>query len=305
VPFPARLPARWLGNLAARLALASGVGYIAAAYTISRFMTRPRRKPLSSFPDEYGLNYRETILETSDQVRLSTWIVEPNYSIGTIALFHGMRHNRAQMLSRIQFLTESGFRCVVIDHRAHGTSTGKLVSFGWYEAQDVISVSDYINANWPDQPKLALGISMGAAAITFAGRRCNWDGIVLEGIYPELAVAFKRRIGFSYPKWFASLYPAVVWLTQKRMNVRIKHIQPVQTVRELPPTPILLITGMEDKVATVEDVDRVRVSTGMDGRLVTIPNAGHNNVHEMGGEEYEQIVLQFLTATIKKEIAAK
>src|SRR5262249_40946839 len=142
-----------------------------------------------------------------DGVRLAGWVVEPPQPLGTVALFHGMRRNREQMLGRMAFLHAAGYRCVAVDHRAHGASRGKRISFGWYESRDVAAVAELVRRRWPSGPHVALGISMGAAAITFAGPGCAWDGAVLEGIYSEAGLALRRRIGPRYPKWFRQLYP--------------------------------------------------------------------------------------------------
>lgn len=294
MPFRAKKPAAWLGNLAARVALASGVGYLALSYTISRFMTRPRRRKIVETPAKFGLPFKEAEIETADGLTLKAWVVEAHGAKGTVALFHGMRHNRQTMLSRVPILHEAGYRCVLIDHRAHGESPGKLVSFGWYEALDVMATAAFVAARWGDQPRFALGTSMGASAITMAGRVGGWSGVVLEGIYPELSVAFKRRIGSYYPKWFRTVYPLVIWFTQKKLHVKIDQIQPVQVIGAFESIPVLLFAGTEDRLAPPEDALRVKRAAGERAKLVVVPGAGHNDICEVGGERYRETLVEFL-----------
>lgn len=292
--FRAKKPAAWIGNLAARVALASGVGYLALSYTISRFMVRHRRRKLTRTPADLGLPFEEVEIETADGLTLKAWVVDAPGARGTVAIFHGMRHNRQAMLSRIPILHAAGYRCVLIDHRAHGESPGKQVSFGWYEAMDVVATAKFIAERWSDQPRFALGTSMGASAISLAGRVGGWNAIVLEGVYPELSVAFKRRIGNHYPKWFHTVYPLVIWFTQKRLHVRIDQIQPVQVIGEFESIPVLLITGTEDRLAPPEDALRVKRAAGERAKLLVIPGAGHNDVCEVGGERYRDTLVEFL-----------
>ena len=292
--FPARLPAVWLANTAARVALASGVGYVAAAYTVSRFLTRPRRRKLRSTPRTVDLAFEPLQLLTDDRIRLAGWLVEPPAPRGTVALFHGMRHTREQMLGRITFLHAAGYRCVAIDHRAHGASRGKRVSFGWYEARDVTAVADLIRRRWPHEPRVALGISMGAAAIAFAGPSCGWRGVVLEGIYADVGQAFRRRIGRYYPRWFSRLYPGVMWITQRRVKVSVAQIRPVDAVTALADGPTLFVTGEDDFLAPPEDARRVAAAAGARAELFVVPGAGHNNVAEVGGPAYRERLLGFL-----------
>ena len=303
MPFPARLPAAWLANAAARVALASGVGYLAAAYTVSRFLTRPRRKVLRRSPADVGLPFEAIELTASDGVALAGWIVEPAEPRGTVALFHGMRHTREHMLERMQFLHAAGYRCVAIDHRAHGHSGGKRVSFGWYECRDVAAVAGMIEQRWPGQPRFALGSSMGAAAICFAGSACGWSAAVLEGIYAEVGLAFRRRIGLYYPAWFASLYPAVMWITQKRIKVSPEEVRPVESVRLLDEMPLLFVTGDADKLAPPEDAIRVAAAAGASAEMHIVPGAGHGNIAELGGEGYRERLLTFLEKNIRKPAA--
>jgi uncharacterized protein len=294
VTFPARLPAVWLANAAARLALASGVGYAAAAYTVSRFLTKPRRRPLRKSPADVGLPFEALEVVTGDGIRLYGWLVEPPQPRGTVALFHGMRHTREQMLSRMTVLHAAGYRCVAFDHRAHGLSRGKRVSFGWYEARDVAAIARLIAERWPEQPRAAIGISMGAAALTFAGAACGWRGVVLEGIYAEAALAFRRRIGRYYPAWFGRLYPGVIWITRRRLKMSPEEVRPVDAVRSLAGVPLLFITGAEDYLAPPEDARRVAEAAEADAEFELVPGAAHTDVVETGGERYRELLLTFL-----------
>jgi alpha-beta hydrolase superfamily lysophospholipase len=295
MPFRAKKPAAWLGNLAARMTLATGVGYLAISYTISRMMIRPRRRKITVTPAKFDLAFESVQIETSDRLKLQAWVIDRPWARGTVALFHGMRHNRQTMLSRAKFLHDAGYRVVAIDHRSHGESQGKFVSFGWYESLDVLATGQYLAARWPDSPRVALGISMGASAIVMAGRPAGWNAVILEGIYPELPVAFKRRIGQNYPKWFNTVYPLVVWLTQKKLHVRIAQVHPVQVIPTFESIPSLILTGTSDRVAPPEDAIRVHRAAGERSELVLIPGAGHNDVAEVGGAGYREKIVDFLS----------
>jgi pimeloyl-ACP methyl ester carboxylesterase len=295
VPFPAPLPARLLASAAARLTLMSGVGYLAAAYASSRVLTRARHKPVRRTPADVGIPFEALEIRTSDGVRLAGWITETAKPRGTVALFHGMRHNREQMLSRVQFLAEAGYRCVTVDHRAHGESSGKRISFGWYEAEDVRAVERWIAASYPGERRFALGVSMGAAALCFAGSSCRWEGVVLEGVYADVCAAFRRRIGLMYPAWFRQLTPAILWITQRRLKVRSHQMRPVDAVRAWSGARVLGITGELDRLAPVGDGRRVIESLPGGANFLVVPVAGHNDVCEAGASHYRDAVCGFFS----------
>jgi uncharacterized protein len=292
VAFPMRLPARWLASAMARLTFLSGVGYVGAAYTVSRFLTRPRRRKLTKSPADLELSYRDVAIETEDGIRLAGWLIEAENARGTVALFHGMRHNRETMLSRAALLHAAGYRCLLIDHRGHGQSGGKRISFGWYEARDVLAAARWIEEQFPAQPRFALGMSMGGAAICFAGPQCGWNAIVLEGVYAELDAAFRRRIGSYYPGWFGQLYPAIVWITQKRMRIRMIEIRPVAAVEKLKNVPIMVISGERDILAPPSD--SIQLQLAAQGQFAVIADACHNDICEKGGTAYRDLLLGFL-----------
>jgi pimeloyl-ACP methyl ester carboxylesterase len=272
----------------------SGVGYLAAAYTVSRFLIRPRRRAIRTTPAEFGLTFQSIALIAEDGITLAGWLIEPPQPRGTVALFHGMRHNRGQMLSRIRFLTAAGYRCLCIDHRAHGESGGKRISFGWYEARDVRAVARWIAENYADQPRFALGISMGAAAVCFAGPDCGWSAVILEGIYADLRRAFRRRIGALYPAWFGELYPATVWFTQKRLRVRLEQIRPVDAIQHWRGVRVLGLTGTLDPLAPLADMIEVLAACPGEAAAAVILGAGHNDVCEVGGAVYRDRLIRFL-----------
>jgi len=294
VAFPARLPARWLTAFAARLTFMSGVGYVAMAYTASRFLTKPRRRPLRRTPADFGIAFTPLEIVAEDGIRLAGWVVEPPEARATVALFHGMRRNREQMLSRIAFLAAAGYRCVAVDLRAHGQSAGTRISFGWYEARDVRAVARWIEENHPGQPRFALGISMGAAAICFAGPQCRWRGIVLESVYADLKTAFKRRIEALYPRWFGELCPGTVWITQKRLRVQLSTVSPADAIREMQGIRILGLTGTLDVLAPPVDMHKVMKAVPGESESLVIDGAGHSDVFERGGEDYRRRIIEFL-----------
>src|SRR5262245_329164 len=116
----------------ARLLTSSGVGCLAAAYTASRWLTRPAPGRPRSTPGDHGLDWERLDCRTADGMRLAGWCVSPSRPRATVVLFHGLHHNREQTLGRTRLLAAAGYRCVAFDHRAHGESTGKRTSFGYH-----------------------------------------------------------------------------------------------------------------------------------------------------------------------------
>jgi alpha-beta hydrolase superfamily lysophospholipase len=295
-----QLRSSFLQELLATLTAGSGVGYLAASYTVSRWLTRRAPGRPAQTPAMLALDWEPLECQTEDGLRLAGWVASPSCPRGTIALFHGLRGNRGQTLDRVAFLTAAGYRCVAFDHRAHGESAGKRTSFGYYEGRDVRAVLDLLHQRWPGQPRAALGISMGAAALCFAGPAARgFDALILESLYHDLASALQSRIGYGYPAWVRRFVPGVVWVTERRLGVRLHQVVPAERIGELSPAPLLLVTGAEDRHAPPADAERLLARYPGEGSLYLVSGAGHRDVFERGGSAYRQRVLDFLGSHLK------
>ncbi|MBY0526811.1 MAG: lysophospholipase [Gemmataceae bacterium] len=285
----------WLPEILTNLAMASGIGYVAAAYTVSRWLTRPSHSRPERTPSDLGMTWEPLECRTADAMRLSGWVVTPPRPRGTVVLFHGMRNNRTQTLDRTQFLVPAGYRCVAFDHRAHGESSGKRTSFGYYEGRDVAAVLDFVRRRWPHEPRAALGISMGAAALCFgAAHASRLDAIILESMYHDVGNAFVRRIGNKYPAWFKRLSTGAVWITERRLGIRLEQLAPVEHIGNLEPAPVLVLTGTEDIHAPPEEAEILLRRCRGPRELWLVPRAGHTDMCEAGGQPYRRRILDFL-----------
>ncbi len=285
----------WLSAVLSRLTAVSGIGYVATAYTVSRWLTRGARTVLEAAPLGAELIVEDVECITVDDCKLRGWVVEPATPLATVALFHGIRCNRMDMLDRIVDLTAAGYRCVAFDHRAHGESEGKQSSFGFHEQHDVTAVLDLIKERWSDQPRAAIGVSMGAAAICYAAERAReFNTIVLESMYSDLARAFTTRVGSDYPAWFQRFRRGVIWITERRINVRLPLLAPIEHVGELAPAAVLVLTGTEDVHASPQEAIELYKRCRGRRELAFISGAGHCDVYEVGGVTYRQTVLDFL-----------
>jgi uncharacterized protein len=287
------------------LVIATGVGYVVAGYVASRWLTRSKRRRPEQTPADLGLPFDTLTCRTCDGLRLAGWVVEPPRPRGTVALFHGLRCTRELMLERMAILAQAGYRCVAFDHRAHGESQGRLTSFGYHERRDVAAVLDLVKRRWLDQPCVALGVSMGAAAICFAaGRARGADAVILESMYHDILSAFTTRISGDFPRWFGWLSKGIIWVTERRLGVRLEDLTPADHIGRLAPAPVLLITGTEDSHASPDDARRLYERCRGPRELVLVPGAGHTDLLEVAGPTYTERVLQFLERYLPAEVAS-
>lgn len=276
-------------------AKASGVGYLAIAYAVSRWLTRPSRGRLRRSPADDNLPCEALVCRTADGFRLAGWAVTPPRPRATVLLCHGAYNSREQVLGRIAILAGAGYRCVAFDFRGHGESPGRRTSFGYHEAHDVAAAAELIRQRWPEQPCAALGISMGAAAVCFAARRRpRFDAVILESLYPDIQSAFRNRLHSSYPAWFRRLAWGIIRMTEWRLGVRMAEVAPIRHIGELAPAPVLLLSGADDPHTPPSEVAELARQCRGPCDVWLVPGAGHADVYEKASAAYAARVLGFL-----------
>src|SRR5437899_1308585 len=90
-----------LSEAFAEVALASGIGYLAASYAASRWLTKASPGSPRRTPADLGLACELAECSTTDGHRLKGWIVTPARPRASVVLLHGLHHNREQTLGRI------------------------------------------------------------------------------------------------------------------------------------------------------------------------------------------------------------
>jgi len=160
-----------------------------------------------------------------------------------------------------------GHNVLLVDQRAHGKSSGKVISFGIKERRDVLSWIDYaLNRFGKDTKIMLYGISMGAATVLMASEMNlpkNVVGIVADCPYSSPRAIIKKVIrDMKLPSWL--FYPFV------RLGALIfggfdpNSSAPVSAVKDND-IPILLIHGDADDFVPCEMSDEIKAC----GRTVT------------------------------------
>lgn len=201
------------------------------------------------------------------------WTASPR---GTVVLLHGYGLAEFAMAPWAMRLAEDGWRCVLVDLRGHGKSTGRRIYYGVREANDLRQLLDALErAGQMAAPVAVFGESYGAAlALRWKGIDSRIGPVVAIAPYAELSNAV-INICHEYGRW----------LPTGLVNAGLKKLPPLlevtpaeldtTTVLAQNPVTALFVAGADDKIAPPAVVQRLYAQAGPGSELIVVPQATH------------------------------
>ena len=244
-------------------------------------------------------NFEQVTLTTSDGIKLEGWYIPATLpagvrSRGTVILFHGHGARKTAVLQESAGFRQLGFHTLLMDFRAHGSSSGNESTVGYKESEDIWLAYRHIRRRG-EQHIILWGISMGAAAITAAMDQ-----------YPELRPA---KLILEMP--FASLHQAAegritrmgrpgeplgtlvtFWGSVVTGTWAFNH-QPAEFAKRIK-TPVLLQWGRNDPRVLQVETDAVYQALAGPKKLVVYEQSGHESLCKKEHEKWMASVSGFL-----------
>lgn len=171
---------------------------------------------------------------------------------------------------------EVGHNILLIDHRAHGKSEGKVITFGINESRDLLTWIDYAVRRFGSEQKIILtGVSMGGATVLHASSLPlpkNVVGIIADCPYSSPEAIIKKVCGgMGFP---VSITMPFVKLGARLFGGFKLQGGAVNSVKECS-VPILICHGEADDFVPVQMAREIFEACASEKYLFTVPNAGH------------------------------
>ncbi|MHC5248589.1 alpha/beta hydrolase [Enterococcus sp. LJL90] len=80
-------------------------------------------------------------------------------------LVHGFDSRHEEMFDKAPYFQDLGFNVLLPDLRAHGSSEGRYIGFGWPDRKDIQLWIDFILQKEPEAEIILYGVSMGGATV--------------------------------------------------------------------------------------------------------------------------------------------
>ena len=214
----------------------------------------------------------------------------------TVIVSHGITQNLANAIKYAQVFLNLGFNAMVYDHRNHGKSGGQGTTFGYYEADDLRAVIDWLQENKPATELIGIhGESMGAAIGLLAAARDDRVAFVVADCgYASLfdQVSDRARIQYKLPSF--PLVPLVFLWARLLNGMRVDQIAPEQAITQVT-APVLIIHGQNDAYIDPSHAHRLAQADPEHPRPLWIaPDAEHAKSLVKNKADYQAEVARFL-----------
>jgi alpha-beta hydrolase superfamily lysophospholipase len=246
-------------------------------------------------PRDIGLEYNVRQVEIAAGGALEVWVIDHSSPHGVVLLFPGYASSKDSLLSPAVAFHKLGYATMLVDFRGVGGSTGSDTTLGAREADDVAVAYAAAEKNWPGEPVIVYGVSMGSAAIlhAIATKDIQLSAVILES-------PFDRLLGTVSARFHAFGVPAIPAAQLLVFWGGVQHghngfaFNPVDDARSVH-CPTLVLHGEQDARATTAQATAVFEQLRGKKAFVEFPNAGHELLIVTSPVTWQQAMVPFLS----------
>lgn len=248
-------------------------------------------KTMAGTPSDLGYNYSDIDLITDDYTSLHAWLIPPEEdSRGLVLFLHGNAENVSTHIRSALWLVVQGYTVLALDYRGFGLSSG---------APDVPEVFDDINTafSWllkyraeqkSTVPLYIFGQSLGASLAIkyldlYPASRSEVSGLIAEAAFTRFGSIAQHVASGSWLTW-ALQYP-VKWVLPKQFD-------PLDSIAQLSPLPILLVHSRQDEIIPFEHALQLQEKAGDGSELL---EADGPHIHAIRNPATRLSMLSFLS----------
>jgi fermentation-respiration switch protein FrsA (DUF1100 family) len=289
-----KLSRRWkrLGTLAAA-GLILGVMVV---WLVGGLLVAPANHPVGAPPS--GLVAENVEFPSASGSTIHGWFIVGQPGRGAVALMHGVHGDRLSLVARAKLLSSAGYSVLLFDFQAHGESPGKQITFGHLESRDATAAVNYLHQRLPGEKIGVIGISLGAASALLADPPLPVNALVLESSYPTIYQATEDRLAVRFGWPGRLLTPLLTCQLQPRLGIRLDDLKPIDRARTIA-APKFFIAGTTDRNTTIAEAQSLFAAAAEPKQSWWVDGAGHVDLYQFAGAEYERRVLGFLAVNLR------
>ena len=144
-------------------------------------------------------------------------------------------------------------------------------------------------------PILAIGQSMGGAAVIRAAARCvDIRAVVTEATYARLDAVMRRRVRLCVGPFASPVVKTCYRLGAQKLGTDPRDVCPERDIARISPRPVLLIQDSLDIVCPRNESNRLYAAALYPKERWIVPRAPHTCAFRVAPKEYERRVTDFL-----------
>ncbi len=244
---------------------------------------------VAATPRDLGFDFRQVAIRTEDGETVAAWWLPHPDPRAEVLFWHGNGGNLSLWLEVVAGIRSRGFSVFALDYRGYGASTGSPTEKGIYLDTAAFVRRFREELHRPGVPVIYWGRSLGAAAAAYATTVDPPDALVLESPFADGRSVVRDDPILGILSLFASYrFPTAGFLGSWD-------------------GPSLVIHGDADRVVPIRHGRALFERLGGAKRFVTIPGAGHEDLHEAHPGTYwgavDELVRPLEPPTRHREIA--
>ncbi len=284
MPLPLQLLSRLVLSLGALIAISYTSACLSLLVRQNRFIFLPSPR-IEITPEQFNLHYQDIWLSvpanSSKVERIHGWWIPTDQpEAGVMLYLHGNGINIGANVAQANYFHKLGFSVLLIDYRGYGHSDGGFPTESTVY-QDAQIAWDYLVRERQVKPEqiFIYGHSLGGAiAIDLAVRHPETAGLIVES-------SFTSMQEMADLKGWSRIFPVDLLLTQRFDSIaKVKSLKP----------PVLFTHGTLDKQVPFQMSQTLFAAAPEPKQLVLFPGASHNNLAEIAGPQYLQVIQRFM-----------
>ena len=242
---------------------------------VTMFVFHPRRESPSAGAPEGA---QAATIPVDDGATIGAYFHMADKAYPNILFFHGNGEIAADYHALAPAYRQIGINLMVADYRGYGRSTGEpTCSAMARDGHAVLGFArDWLAGNGYSGPVILMGRSLGSASVLeiASHRVAEVAALVIESGF-AYTIPLLRRLGVNTDAWNLSEDDGLSNLTKIRQFTK----------------PTLIIHGEWDQIIPLADAQALyAASPAEDKTLLTIPQAGHNDILAEGFADYMQAI---------------
>lgn len=243
-------------------------------------------------------NFEELTISAGKE-KLVGYLIKNNKPSKKIAiLVHGYYVTHKDVNAQSEIFLEQGFNVFAPDLRAHGKSSGRTITMGAYDKDDIILWIQKMIEIFGESCEIVLfGISMGGATVCLvSGKKIpkNVKCIISDCAYDSLEDQFKfiLKEKIKLPEFpvmrIASRFIKMLG------NYEVKDVKPREAVRKSK-IPILFIHGIIDEIVPSYMAHNLYSSSNRNKcEIYLVEGAKHGMCYATDPDEYKKRMVEFI-----------